>query len=114
MQLRIVQTYKNTYRQVKEFNAFNSGEITYIYRVFERLLEDCADIIEELITVTTDNLLEMRDDERLKRIDALYSDMQDKYSFTQGFSNEAKLLAVQRMKEKNNVATSRTLYGIKS
>src|SRR5438093_6658250 len=26
MQLRIVQAYKNTYRQVREWNVFNSGE----------------------------------------------------------------------------------------
>ena len=45
--------------------------------------------IDEFIAVTTSNELEMKDDERLKRIDTLYNDMQGKYTFAQSFANEA-------------------------
>jgi hypothetical protein len=55
----------------------------------------------------------MKDDERLKRIEALYTDMQSKYSFVKGFSDEAKLLAVSRLREQNEIITSRALNGIK-
>ncbi len=56
----------------------------------------------------------MKDDERLKRIDALYNDMQDKYTFVQSFSNEAKLLATSRISEQNDIQTSRALNGVKN
>lgn len=113
-QVQIVQTYHRAYRQIKESNAFNPDEITYVYRVFGRLLDDCTAAIDELITVTASGKLEMKDDERLKRIDALYNDMQDKYTFAKSFSNETIELAAVRIKEKNDVQTSRLINGIKN
>lgn len=114
LQIEIVQVYKATYKQVQASDLFNAGEVSYIFKVLTNLLSNCADNIDELISVTTDGELEMKDDERLKRIDALYSTMQENYSFVQSFGEEAKLLAVQRMKDKNDVQTSRMLNGIKN
>jgi hypothetical protein len=112
-QIKIVQTYHQTYRQVKKSRALNTDEINYIYRVFGRLLDDCNANIDELITLTTSGKLEMKDDERFERIDALYKDMQNKYTFTKTFSNEVIELAAERLKEKNDVQTSRLINGIK-
>ena len=56
----------------------------------------------------------MKDDERMKRIDMLYLDMQDKFTFSQSFSNDAVSLAASRLKEKTDVQTSRVLHGIKN
>ncbi len=113
-QVKIAQTCNQTYRQIQESNVFSSDERSYIYRVYGRLLEDCSKTVDELITVTTNNKLEMEDDERIKRIDAMYNDMQDKYSFTQSFSNEAIILAYSRIKENNDIQTSRAVNGIKN
>jgi hypothetical protein len=112
-QVKIVQTYHKTYQQAQESRAFNTDEIAYLSRVFSRLLDDCTTAIDELITLTTSGKLEMKDDERLERIDALYKDMQDKYTFEKSFSNEAMELAVERLKEKNDVQTSRLINGVK-
>lgn len=113
-QIKIVQQYKKTYKQVQATDLFNPEELHYVLNVFTILLSNCADIIDVLITVTTNDKLEMKDDERLKRIDALYLSMEDNYTFVLSFGEEAKLLAVQRMKEKKDVETSRTLNGIKN
>ena len=113
MQLAIIQGYTRTRRQIQKSGAFNSKELDYIIRVMDRLLDDCENTLDELITVTTDGNLEMKDDERLKRIDILYQDMTDKYTFSQSFSNETILLAASRIKENNDVQTSRALYGLK-
>lgn len=113
-QVKIAQNYNKTYRRLQESNAFSSNEISYIYHVYGRLLEDCSKKIEELIAITTNNEFEMKDDERIKRVDALYQDMQDKYSFIQNFSNEAFILANSRIKEKNDIETSRAVNGIKN
>jgi hypothetical protein len=82
--------------------------------VFEKLLDDCSDINSDLTIVITSGKLEMKDDERLKRIDYLYSNMQDAYTFAQGLGTETKLLSLQRMKEENDIHTSRSINGIKS
>ncbi len=114
LQVSIIKVYKEAARQVKLNGSFNGNEISYINGVFGRLMDDCTEVIDELITVTTNGNLEMKDDERLKRIDVLYSDMQDKYTFVQSFSNEAKLLGASRIKEQNDIQSSRALNGIKN
>lgn len=113
-QVKIVKVYKDTYKQVQGTHLFNSGEAEYFFKVFTNLFSDCTDVIDELIAVTTDGELVMKDNERLKLIDALYINMQDNYTFAKSFGEEAKLLAVQRMKEKNDVQTVRTLNGVKN
>lgn len=112
-QVKIVQTYHQAYLRAKKSNAFNADEINYMFRAFDRLLDDCAATIDELITLTTSGKLEMKDDERLRRIDALYNDMQDKYTFAKSFSNQTIELAAARFKEKNDVQTGRLINGIK-
>jgi hypothetical protein len=114
LQVKIVQNYNRTYGRLNSSDAFSNDELAYIRRVFGRLLDDCDKSLDELITITTDGKLEMKDDERIARIDKLYLDMQDKYTFSQSFSNDAKSLAASRIKEKTDVQTSRVLQGIKN
>lgn len=114
LQVNIIKIYKEAAKQLKQSGTFKANEITYIDGVFERLLDDCAKTIDALITITTSGELEMKDDERLKRIDALYSDMQGKYTFVLGFSNEAKLLATSRISEQKDIQIIRALNGIKN
>ena len=114
LQVNIVNVYREAAKQVKQSGSLNEEEIRYISGVFERLMDDCTQTIEDLIDVTTSGLLEMKDDERLKRIDALYSGMQDKYTFVKHFSNEAKLLAASRKREQNDIQTSRAINGIRN
>lgn len=113
MQVAIIQGYNRTHRQVQQSGVFNGEELDYIRRVLSRLLDDCENTLDELITVTTDGNLEMKDDERMKRIDILYKDMMDNYTFSQSFHNETVVLATSRIKENNDVQTSRALYNIK-
>lgn len=114
LQVKIIQIYNRTYRQFNSSDAFSGDELAYIGRVFGRLLDDCDRTLDELITITTDGKLEMKDDERMERIDRLYLDMQDKFTFSWSFSNDAKSLAASRLREKTDVKTSRVLQGIKN
>ncbi len=113
MQLNIVKVYKEAAKQVKQSSSFNGDESSYINGVFEKLMDDCTKVVDELIVITTGGQLEMKDDERLRRIDALYTDMQDKYTFIQSFSKEAKLLEASRIEEQNDIQSIRALNGIK-
>lgn len=113
-QIKIIQTYHQTYQSARKSNAFNTDEIAYLYRVFSRLLDDCAAAVDELITLTSSANLEMKDADRMKRIHALYIDMEYKYTFTKSFSNETIELAASRIKERNDVQISRLINGIKN
>lgn len=114
LQIKIVQNYNRTYGQLNSSDAFSDDELAYVRRVFGRLLDDCNKALDELIAIITDGKLEMKDDERIASIDKLYLDMQNKYTFSQRFSNDAKSLAASRLKEKTDVQTSHVLQGIKN
>jgi hypothetical protein len=56
----------------------------------------------------------MTDDERIKQIDRLYADMKEKYAFAENFTNDIKILSLQKLKEKNEVNASRLLNNVKT
>ncbi len=113
LQIQIIKNYQSSYKQIKASNQFSNAEIKYIYTVFSKLLEDTGNNLEELYKVLTADQYQMADNERIKHIDVLYLEMQSSYVFTQHFSKETLVMAMQRMKENNEVQQSRNWYGIK-
>jgi len=97
-QIRILNESKQSLKQIKETDQFTDKELNYCSTVFDNLLEDCLKNIDELYLVLGSGLI-MTDDERMKRIDKIYADMQSKYGFCSSFSNEMGVLAVQRSGE---------------
>lgn len=112
-QVKIIKQTKGTLQQIRETKQFTETELDYCKQVFDNLLDECMKTVEELILVTTSGKLEMKDDERLKRIDRLYADVQDKYSFTCSFSEDMGILAVQRLGEQMEINRSKLINGIK-
>ncbi|MGC4102311.1 hypothetical protein [Ferruginibacter sp.] len=113
LQMQIIKNYQSSYRQIKESKQFTGQEVKYIYSVFTKLMDQTANNLEELFRVLASDQYQMKDDERIKRINMLYEEMKNSFVFTQHFSKETLIMAVQRMKEKNEVAQSRDWYGIK-
>ncbi|MBN8718718.1 MAG: hypothetical protein J0H85_04680 [Sediminibacterium magnilacihabitans] len=112
-QAKIIKQTKVTLQQIRATKQFTEAELDYCKQVFDTLLDECIKTVEELILVTTSGELEMKDDERLKRIDGLYADVQDKYSFACSFSEDMGLLAVQRLGEQMEINRSKLINGIK-
>jgi len=111
-QVRIIAATKEMLRGAREAGQFTTNEMDYCSMVIDNLLNSSLDNIEDLLTIITSGELSMKDDERIKRIDALYADMQDKYSFVSSFSEEMGLLTVQRMRELHDVDISKKLNGL--
>lgn len=113
LQLQILQIDDATKKLIEDNDNVQTDEKEYINKVLVNLLSKCADDLDELKLLTTNNSLSMKDDERLKRIDDLYIDMQDKYSFVKYFQNAVQTLALLRAKGINDINTSKLLYEIK-
>jgi len=111
-QVNIVKSYKAAFAQIKASGQFTSQELDYSCGVFSKLLDNCADIIEMLADVLADGNLKMSDDERIKRIDVLYANMQSNYKFLQQFSNNNLALAMHRNQEQNESEVSKKLFDI--
>jgi hypothetical protein len=71
--------------------------------VFDRLDAECDKIVGMLKEVTSDGNLAMTDDERIKRIEALYQQTLFNLTFSKAFCSESAVLAAARMKEKEDV-----------
>lgn len=112
MQVIIIQDCSSFRKQVRKSDAFNDVELDYIGRVVGRLLDNGIQTLDELISVTTDGKLDMKDDERLERIGQLCQEMTGQYTFVQSFSKETMVLATSRVKENKEVQNSRSLYGM--
>lgn len=113
IQLRIIKNAKTAIKHLTESGGFTASELSYCKTVFDNLLEDCLKSIDELYLVITAGELGMKDAERIQRIDNLYVNMQDKYSFCQSFSSDCSGLAIQRTGERMDIETSKKLNGLK-
>ena len=111
-QIILVKEYKTAFNRFRKDNNFNSQELEYLGRVYDNLFKQSLKNLDDLTTIITANKLRMSDDERLKAIDDIFADMQDKVMFLRHFNNNTTILAVQRAKEKNDATTIRNLYGI--
>jgi hypothetical protein len=113
LQLRIIKQAKQTLKTIRETKQFSVEELDYCKQVFDNLVDECVKTVDELLLVITSGKLEMKDDERLKKIDNIYTSMQDKYSFSSSFSDEMGLLSMQRFGEQIEINRSKIINGIK-
>jgi hypothetical protein len=111
-QVRIIKGTKQTIQHIRESGQFTPEELNYCTKVFDNLLDECFKSIDELFLVITSGELEMKDDERIKRIDMLYTDMQHKHAFSEDFGNGMGMLAMQRANEQVEINYSKILNGL--
>ena len=97
-------------RHMKESKCFTSAELSYCAKVYGRLLERCAGILQQLYDVTTVGYFTMSDDARLEQIDRLYDQMNECDLFFRHFNNETRMLALQRIREEAAVKNLRALW----
>ena len=114
LQLKIMKMHKSTYAKLKTDDLFQGSELDYIERSFERLMESCDETLGQLLVLITDSELELKDDQRIERIDELYKTMVSNYDFCLSFSNEAKLLSLSKSHEKRSAGSEQSIYGLKN
>lgn len=113
MQTEILNRYKTTWRQVRSSVLYSSEEKASIATVYDGLLTDCEQVIDELTPIITPGEAEMTDDERIERIDKLHADMTTHYTFSQSIASAILKLADQRGRAKQELSNLRALHGKK-
>lgn len=109
-QKNIVREYKSAFIRFKQNGSFSPDEIEYLGKIYGQLFNKSIQNLDELATVITSSKLSMSDDERLQAIDRIFADTEDKLQFLRDFNKQANLLAIQRSREKQDVATMQQLY----
>jgi hypothetical protein len=95
-QISIVTDFKGLLQRLRSNKGITPLELLYVESVYSNMAEECSKTISDLITVTTNGGLEMTDDERIKRIEVIANDMNDKYAFTRQFTSGADKLIYER------------------
>lgn len=111
-QVYIIQDIKRVNNFCKDNEHLTPEEIRYVAAVYSNMLFLCDASITELLTIIRSNEAEMKDDERMMRIDKLYDDMLDKHAFVKSFDNDVRLVAWEREREKQSLEMIRKQYGI--
>ena len=109
MQVRMTKQVRSLLQESKNRGLLNSEEIDYIVKICDHLLSECLKNMDELIVIITSGEVEMKDDERIKRIEGIYTSMQDKSVFVLSFGNSIAMLSKQRVHEKLEVEISKKL-----
>lgn len=112
-QISIVKESRNGMNRFIKSGNFSGQEINYFEKVYGNLLNQSLRNLDELTMVITADKLRMSDDERLKAVDDIYEQMQDKLLFLRNFNTTSNVLALKRSKEKNDVYASRGLQTFK-
>jgi hypothetical protein len=113
MQANIIKQCKKTIQAARGSEQLNKDELKYLDQVFRSVLDQCVTLIDELTKVVINDQLQLSDDERIERINVLYSQMQEHYLFAQNFQKEVTILATQRIREQYDVGRMRSLHGLK-
>lgn len=111
LNIQIVKRYKQALKEARVSDRFTGSELDYFGKVFAGLMDDCTVVVDELTILLKASELKMSDDERIKRIDKLHTNMQDNYVFVQDFSGKMEVMILQRDKEVKDAAVMKGLYG---
>lgn len=106
-QISIVKESRSGMNRFIKSGNFSGDEIDYFEKVYGNLLNQSLRNLDELTMTITADKLRMSDDERLKAIDEIYGQMQDKLFFLRNFNASSNVLALQRSREKNDVYVSK-------
>ncbi|MTH15917.1 hypothetical protein [Flavobacterium sp. LC2016-01] len=112
MQFKIIKLCRNTLADLKTADLFYGNELDHVERSFEKLLWSCSQTLDQLLVITTDAELQLKDDQRLERIDLLHKTMLEDYNFCLSFSSEARLLAMSKSADRKDYRGVSELYGL--
>lgn len=110
MQSKLIQEQGAAYSRFQGSGNFNSEELSYLARVYDKLIDQSLGNLDELTVVITAGQARMTDNERLESIDRIYDDLQDKLLFLRDFNSSTAVLSFQRTKEHHDVEALQGLY----
>jgi hypothetical protein len=113
LQARIVKSAGGLLKGAKGSGHLTSGEMATVQTTCNNLMAASLKSIEDLGTVLTAGELSLSDDERLRRIQALHTDMQSQHQFLVSFGST--VLGVMRIREKEalEIQLSKKLNSLK-
>ncbi len=117
LQKAILKSRLEGKKALRDCSYLNSQEVSYINEVYGNVMDKCGSNLDELAMVVVSKFkekekLSLSDDERLKKIDVLYSEFLGIYEFIKDFNVKFVLLNNERKQEAENNKKIGLLHGI--
>jgi len=111
-QLQLVNEYKRAWSLIRDDKHFRPEEISYIARVYQGILEETVNNVEQLTMVVNSFSTTMSDAKRLAIIGAAGDQVDQNYADLKRFNSENYLLSLSRSKNEIEARQLRVMYGI--
>jgi len=112
LQERIVSEYRRAFSLFKRDDHFNAGEIAYLGKVYDGMLDASARNLDQLMLVIHSFGTQMTDAKRLEIIGQAADGMQQVYDDLRAFNNQNVVVSLQRSKDMHELASVRLLYNV--
>jgi hypothetical protein len=99
-------------KDISQISSMTAEEKSYLEQVRSAVLKDCDQQLNTLQIVVSDGKIEMSDAERIALVNKIHTAMMENYRFASGFAAQAKLYAIRRQQEQNQVLVTKQIYGI--
>ncbi|WP_120517981.1 hypothetical protein [Chitinophaga barathri] len=96
----------------RKSGMYGEEDILYIKKVLNKVLLECGKTLDDFSNWATSGAFDLKDDERIQRIDAAYLEMLEHFKFTRVFCESVAVGSVQKEKAIADVQAVGTLYGV--
>ena len=93
-------------------SSLGDGVQVYVLKVKAAVLAETDQDVAELLLVMTDGMVEMRDDEGLKRLDEIDERVNDKRAFSISFCSKVRHLLIQRQMDLREMQSLGNIWGL--
>lgn len=111
-QLQLMNEYKSAYSLFKQDKNFSGSEINYMGQVYNGILNESVQNLNELLLAINSFSTTMTDAKRLEIISSTSRRMSTNLNDLRQFNNQNKSLSMQRAKANNDVQITQQLYGL--
>lgn len=109
-QKNLVREYKQAFARFSKSDLFDAEELNYLQRIYKNLFNQSVQNLDDLTMVLTANKLKMSDDERLKSIDRIFAESEDKLEFLRSFNRQTQVLLSQKKRAQRDAQRTQDLY----
>lgn len=111
-QVQMVNEYKAAWALFQQDKNFTQAELDYMYNIYSGMLDESVKSIDQLFLVVNAFATQMSDAKRLEIINTVSDNLEQQFIDIKDFSNQNKMLSLQRASEKGEIEYVKRLYGI--
>ncbi|PTS99877.1 conjugal transfer protein TraI [Pedobacter sp. HMWF019] len=112
-QAGLLRAYQQAWALIRKDGHFSSDEIQYMGRVYNGILDESVENLDQIMLVINSFKTEMSDAKRMEIINTAADKIDQNYADLLQFNSQNAVLSLQRSKDAADVIMVKQLYGLK-